>query len=78
MPARASLTIGGRVVPGEPVEGATQALEGILAKLREDDGELGAYSILQKVAPAMEVAALPRTQMRPSSQTRSATLTSSR
>ena len=57
MPARASLTIGGRVVPGEPVEGATQALEGILAKLREDDGELGAYSILQNMAPAMEVAA---------------------
>lgn len=57
VPARASITIDRRVVPGEPVEGATQELEAILAELRRRDPELRARLILQNVAPAMEVAA---------------------
>ena len=57
VPARASITIDRRVVPGEPVEGATRELEALLIELRRRDRELRAHLILQNVAPAMEVAA---------------------
>jgi acetylornithine deacetylase len=57
VPARASITIDRRVVPGEPAEKATQELEEVLARLRRRDGELRAHLTLQNVAPAMEVAA---------------------
>jgi acetylornithine deacetylase/succinyl-diaminopimelate desuccinylase family protein len=57
VPARASITIDRRVLPGEPVDGAIQELEAILAERRRCDPELRARLTLQNVAAAMEVAA---------------------